>query len=256
MPAGAEAQRVHTDWIFYVVPDVVEVGQQVRIVAVIKPRPPPSEVFRGIIIKVIHPDCVSATVYGPYESSNGSLCIYFTPTMNGIYKLVFKFPEQFFANNTIIYDGCTLEATLTVLPIPNPPPYQTVGKWETFKPMQVARGGLGVAVVNGKIYAIGGSTETSWPVSANPLVVDVNEEYDPIKNVWVFRKPMPTARAFFGVAVCQDRIYCIGGLSREGPTGVVEVYDPSTDSCTRRRDSRGGQRGRPLRLQPGNGHLD
>lgn len=127
-----------------------------------------------------------------------------------------------------MYGGSNLNSTARRADSPRP--YASVGKWETLKPMQVARGGLGVAVVNGKIYAIGGSNGTSWPISTDPFVVDVNEEYDSIKNVWAFRKPMPTARAFFGIAVYQDRIYCIGGMSREGPTNVVEVYDPSTDT--------------------------
>jgi hypothetical protein len=51
---------------------------------------------------------------------------------------------------------------------------------------------------------------------------------------------MPTPRAFLAVAVCQNKIYCIGGLSGfstisgelEQITGVNEVYDPVTDTWT------------------------
>lgn len=230
----AEVQHIHPNWMFYVEPDVADVGQQVRVIAVIRPPPPSSEVFRNITIEILHPNW-SNTIYGPFESPNGSLCFYFTPTMNGVYQLTLRFPRQFFANNTIIYERCTAEATLTVPPVEQiPPPYASVGKWETLKPMQVARGGLGVAIVNGKIYAIGGSTQTSWTSPANPHVVDANEEYDPISDRWISRRPMPTARAFFGIAVYWDRIYCIGGFSREGATGAVEVYDPSTDSWENR----------------------
>jgi len=39
------------------------------------------------------------------------------------------------------------------------------------------------------------------------------------------------ARDFFAIAVCQNKIYCIGGLTSSGEaTGVNEVYDPATDT--------------------------
>jgi hypothetical protein len=46
--------------------------------------------------------------------------------------------------------------------------------WVSRAPMQVARSGLGVAVVNGKIYAIGGA--------GNGGFCATNEEYDPATN--------------------------------------------------------------------------
>jgi N-acetylneuraminic acid mutarotase len=100
--------------------------------------------------------------------------------------------------------------------------------WASKAPMQVARSGLGVAAVNGKIYAIGGSVENG--------VVGTNEEYDPATDTWSFKKPMPTPRYGFAIAVYQNKIYCIGGSSSIGYysngsiTGVNEVYDPATDT--------------------------
>ena len=112
--------------------------------------------------------------------------------------------------------------------------------WTTLESLQQARGGLGVAGVNGKIYAIGGSTESGFWPSIPPSVifgnqdidgfVGTNEEYDPIRNVWVFKKQMPTPRGVFAIAVIQNKIYCIGGKTNEGVTGVNEVYDPATDT--------------------------
>lgn len=46
--------------------------------------------------------------------------------------------------------------------------------WTTLTPMPTARGGLGVAVVNGKIYVIGG-------LNGNEPVNN-NEQYDPVLN--------------------------------------------------------------------------
>jgi hypothetical protein len=103
--------------------------------------------------------------------------------------------------------------------------------------MQVARADLGVAAVNGKIYAIGGSTQsfTGIPAIGSGItgeVVNINEQYDPETNNWTFKAPMPTSRAEFGIAVFQDKIYCIGGITNHARTGVNEIYDPATDTWT------------------------
>jgi len=87
--------------------------------------------------------------------------------------------------------------------------------WAKKAPMSQARSGLGVVAVDGKIYAIGGSTENDN--------VGTNERYDPKTDTWVVLKSMPTPRADFGIAAYRDKIYCIGN----GPT---EVYDIATDS--------------------------
>jgi hypothetical protein len=90
--------------------------------------------------------------------------------------------------------------------------------------MQVARNSLGVAAVNGKIYAMGGVVE-------NGVVTGANEEYDPASDKWTFKTPMPTPREYFATAAYQNKIYCIGGyLSNRTATGVNEVYDPETDT--------------------------
>jgi N-acetylneuraminic acid mutarotase len=106
---------------------------------------------------------------------------------------------------------------------------QEDGSWTTLEPMPTARSGLGVAVVGGKIYAIGGQNGDG--------VLNVTEEYDPVTNQWTFKTSMPTARSDFGIAVFQNKIYVIGGTNGSGITvgeslltGVTEVYDPITDT--------------------------
>lgn len=94
--------------------------------------------------------------------------------------------------------------------------------WITKEPMPTARSGLGVAVVNGKIYAIGGSDGNGH--------LNTTEEYDPATNTWATKKPMPTARQRFGIAVYQNKIYVIGGSTHSGFTGTNEVYNPLTDT--------------------------
>jgi N-acetylneuraminic acid mutarotase len=99
-------------------------------------------------------------------------------------------------------------------------------EWTAKKPMLTAREGLGVAVVNGKIYAIGGLN--------NDTNLAVNEEYDPATDIWKTKEPMPTARSGFAIAAYQSKIYVIGGTTgtsdASGFTDKNEVYDPATDT--------------------------
>jgi N-acetylneuraminic acid mutarotase len=99
----------------------------------------------------------------------------------------------------------------------------TEDSWTTLEPMPTARSCLGVAVVDGKIYAIGGLT------GRNRWLSNVTEMYDAETDTWVTKMPMPTPRAGFGIAVVDNRIYCIGGWDADGEIGVNEVYDPVTD---------------------------
>ena len=98
--------------------------------------------------------------------------------------------------------------------------------WVSKTPLPTARMHLGIAVVDGKIYAIGGYTDLSN-----------NDEYDPATDTWTTKAPMPTARYMFGIAVYNNKIYCFGGQSsnrsinaRPEHTGVIEVYDPATNT--------------------------
>ena len=89
--------------------------------------------------------------------------------------------------------------------------------------MPTPRGGLGLAVVSGKIYAIGGT-------GVNQLA-STNEEYNPSTNQWTSKMSMPTARTGFAIAVYQDKIYVIGGtVGDNGYVGNNEMYDPVTNT--------------------------
>jgi N-acetylneuraminic acid mutarotase len=111
---------------------------------------------------------------------------------------------------------------------------QNSGFWTSKAPMHQARGGLGVAAVNGKIYAIGGSIEIGVgnpnPIISGGTVISTNEEYNAASDSWAFKASMPTARTDFAIVAYQNKIYCIGGRASSGYTGVNEVYDPATDT--------------------------
>ncbi len=102
--------------------------------------------------------------------------------------------------------------------------------------MPTPRSDLGVAAVNGEIYAIGG-------LGNGTGALNTNEEYDPATNTWTTKTPMPTARYDFAIAAYQGKIYCISGIVNEtiSPGGeslsyvfsnATEVYDPATDNWT------------------------
>jgi N-acetylneuraminic acid mutarotase len=98
---------------------------------------------------------------------------------------------------------------------------QEESSWTSASPMPTARGELGVAVVNGKIYAIGGLS--------GDLPVGNNEEYDPVTNQWTEKMPMTMARSGFAVAVYDNKIYVIGGTIGNWYVGNNEAYNPATN---------------------------
>jgi len=127
--------------------------------------------------------------------------------------------------------GAVLLLLLFILPAFSLPlANATEDSWVTREPIPTIRRDLGVAVVNGKIYAIGGRNDNGY--------LSTNEEYDPVTNTWTTKTPMPTPRSDFGIAVFQNKIYCIGGIidfnwDKYGE-GILcafnEVYDPLTDT--------------------------
>ena len=96
-------------------------------------------------------------------------------------------------------------------------------RWEARAPMPTPRGGLAVAVLAGRVHALGGSGES---------VTGAHEVYDPAANRWVIANAMPTARDHLAAVAFQGRVWALGGrVSFWGDQFAnVEVYDPGTDS--------------------------
>ncbi len=110
------------------------------------------------------------------------------------------------------------------------------GSWTLKAPMHEPRYMHGVAVVNGKIYAIGGSKIHINGKTHFLAAINATEAYDPATNTWTERAQMPTPRASFATAVYENKIYVIGGhirltsSSSARLTKMIEVYDPATDT--------------------------
>ncbi len=92
-------------------------------------------------------------------------------------------------------------------------------RWFTGTDMSTRRCRCGVAVVRGKVYAVGG-----FNGSLRVKTVDV---YDPAKDGWTSVANMDARRSTLGVAVMNDHIYAVGGF--DGSTGLnsAEVLDLS-----------------------------
>ncbi len=92
-------------------------------------------------------------------------------------------------------------------------------KWTQKADMPTSRI-CGTAVVNGRIYAVGGMT---W---GPPQVIRLStvEEYDPATDKWTKKNDVPTPRTG---AVCfvKGKIYLIGGYDGEKLLSTVEEYD-------------------------------
>jgi hypothetical protein len=99
-------------------------------------------------------------------------------------------------------------------------------EWTEKASMPTGRYNFGAATINGTIYAIGGITNIPERESGHiTTTINVNEAYDSVSDVWVEKAPMPGPHWLdsYGIAVWQNRIYCIGGPANN-------VYDPATDS--------------------------
>ena len=123
--------------------------------------------------------------------------------------------------------------------------------WEAVAPMATARCTFAVAVLDGKLYAVGGYNLDDGNLSSV-------ERYDPALDVWEAVAPMAVRRIAFGVAVLGGKLYAVGGQFVAG--GEVRprdkrVGDDGTDAngsalvrrggagrqavCCRRRDAIG-----------------
>jgi len=90
--------------------------------------------------------------------------------------------------------------------------------------MPTARWAFASAVVNGKIYAIGGGSGTTVWVTAV-------EEYDPATDTWTTKTPMPEPLGSIGdAAVVGGKIYLMPLYQLSGYSSSLFIYDPASDN--------------------------
>ena len=96
-------------------------------------------------------------------------------------------------------------------------------RWASKSPMPVGLHHVGIGVVGGRLYVIGGYRKLGLSIWDPVAMVHV---YDPATDRWTERAPMPTARGALSVTEHEGKLYAIGGYDRKANTSAVKVYDP------------------------------
>ena len=102
--------------------------------------------------------------------------------------------------------------------------YQLIPK----SPMPSVRAETAIAVLNDKIFVIGGRA------ASNDEHLNIVEMYDPATDTWITVSSMPTPRRHAAASVIDDLIYVVGGRQFSGDEVInlatVEAYSPADDT--------------------------
>jgi len=95
--------------------------------------------------------------------------------------------------------------------------------WEFSAPLNQPRGRIAATVLNGEIYAIGGSI--------NPgIIYDTVEKFHPDSGIWTSVASLNHPRAYAAAASVNGYIYVFGGrIDPATPEYHIEKYDPLSD---------------------------
>ncbi|KAF3845050.1 hypothetical protein F7725_008213 [Dissostichus mawsoni] len=95
-------------------------------------------------------------------------------------------------------------------------------QWSQQASLNTPRNRVGVGVVDGCIYALGGSQASTHHNTV--------ERWDPESNRWSFVCPMLVARLGAGVAACGGVLYVVGGYDGQNRWDTAEKYQPDTNT--------------------------
>ena len=97
-------------------------------------------------------------------------------------------------------------------------------EWSEVAPIGIGRILPGVALLDGKVYVVGGELESS--------IISSGECYDPRDNVWSPIACMIERRCEFGLCALDNNLYAFGGWVGEDIGGSIEIYDPLSNNWT------------------------
>jgi N-acetylneuraminic acid mutarotase len=104
-------------------------------------------------------------------------------------------------------------------------PQASSGRWFNAAPMNHPRSEVGVGLLDGKIYVVGGFL-------AGRVPTNIVEVYDPATDRWEDRAPLPFIGTHVTVVGVDGKLYTLGGslgTSLTDTTAAVYAYDPTTD---------------------------
>jgi N-acetylneuraminic acid mutarotase len=104
----------------------------------------------------------------------------------------------------------------------------TTNKWTARALLPTLEGQhlLGVGVVAGTLYAVGG---VCCAPGENVTILSTVEAYDPATNVWTTKASIPTPR-YGPVGVVNGILYAVGGVNKDKVLTTVQAYNPTTNT--------------------------
>ncbi|KAM4721951.1 actin-binding protein IPP isoform 1-T2 [Rhinophrynus dorsalis] len=94
--------------------------------------------------------------------------------------------------------------------------------WSTVSSLHQARSGMSVAVLEGRIYVIGGEKDS--------MIFDCVECYDPVNKQWTAVSSMNQPRCGLGVCACHGVIYALGGWVGAEIGNSIERFSPEENT--------------------------
>ncbi len=107
-------------------------------------------------------------------------------------------------------------------------------QWRTRAPLPSRRTAGAIAVVNDKIYVVGGRTPPHGEADYDDFAV-----YDPATDTWTRLPHLPTRRHHLNAVTIDGKIYVAGGTlivgaggysDGGGTTNILEIFDPATNT--------------------------
>lgn len=99
-----------------------------------------------------------------------------------------------------------------------------LGHWQVAEAMSMTRSRVGVAVLRGKLYAIGGYNGLER--------LRTVEVFSPESRIWSRVASMNCKRSAVGAAVLHDKLYVCGGYDGVSSLNTVECYNPEKNEWT------------------------
>lgn len=111
---------------------------------------------------------------------------------------------------------------------------QEEASWSMAAPLPIARNEMKAAVINGKVYLIGGSwDEGEGDARVSHYTTGYTTEYDPATNTWTERSRPPVGSTHQAMGIIDGQVYVAGGFAGSRhtvPNDDFYRYDPATDT--------------------------